>query len=697
MQVGCEIKRTGRGLRAVFLAMALAGCSGGIEGQNVGDPAGASAGGGNGGGMAQAGGPPIAGSASSAGGAGASGSASAGASGASPAGAGGGAGTSDACAPPAVTPLFTASEVPAIHYERDDGVIVTRGAGRVRGRHELEGTFSEYGPLYFENRTYAFTIEDSVANSGGTIKIIYEPEAPVSQNGAQTNLRFWKIYGDGNVFHTNVTMEKITPTRLEWTVDHNQREGRELEVGDILEFEFGIFIAGNGGGDPDAIEGRTAYYTDTFRYRVGEGGLTAESHDSSGQLGPSADAQLAGATTIPWIYAEPELYFSQMALNMQPEHVQAFVRGRRLFHTDFGTGEHSEPGNPVFGAHAGKLGPMFSATRCSTCHERDGRGGMPELGQPLTSMVVKLADGGALGNQLQEQEGVARLTEYETVEVPLADGTIVALQKPLFAIEGASLPPAGELRASVRVARQIPGMGLIEAISEADILARADEADCDNDGVSGRAQVIADPREPSIQRLGRIGWKAEKISIAHQVADALEADMGVTSPVIPSADGSAELGGQDFEDLVTYSQLLALPARRNASDAQVMHGAELFEEIGCVRCHAPNATTGDTHPLAELRGQTISPYSDLLLHDMGESLDDGSGTADAREWRTAPLWGLGLVATVSGDAHLLHDGRARDPIEAVLWHGGEALFASEAVRALSTEERAALLAFLQSL
>jgi CxxC motif-containing protein (DUF1111 family) len=607
---------------------------------------------------------------------------------------GGAGGSNDACAPPQVTPLYAGGDVPPIVERRADGVIVTRGAGRVRGRHELEGTYSEFGALYFENRTYAFTIEDHIAAGGDTIKFIYEPEAPVSENGAQTNFRFWKIYDDGNVFHTNVTMAKITPTHLEWVADHNAREGRAIQAGDLLEFEFGIFIAGNGDGDPGAIEGRTAYYTDTFRYRVGVGGLTAQSADSSGDLGPTADAQLAGDTTIPWIYAEPELYFSQMVLNMQPEHVRAWIRGRRLFHTDFGSGEHSEPGNPAFEAHASKLGPMFSATRCSTCHERDGRGGMPELGQPLRSMVVKLDPSSALGNQLQEQEGIARLDSFETREVMLADGTAITLQKPVFAFEGVD---ASELAPSIRVARQIPGMGLLEAIADADILARADADDCDGNGISGRASVVSDPLDPSVQRLGRIGWKAEKVSVAHQVADALDSDMGVTTPVLPGAGGEIELQDTDFEDLVTYSQLLALPARRNVDDPQVVQGSLLFAGIGCVNCHAPDATTGDDHPLVELRGQTIHPHSDLLLHDMGDDLADGSGTAQASEWRTAPLWGIGLVSTVSGHAHLLHDGRARDPIEAVLWHGGEAAFASEAVKALTSEERGALLAFLQSL
>lgn len=665
-------------------AWLLAGCSGEVGPAPAQDPA-------PGGAAAEP--APIAstGGTASTGQAGASGRG--GTSGIAPMGGAGASAPSPACAAPAVTPLFAPSEVPPIVTRRADGTLVTRAAGRVRGRHELEGTFSLYGPLYFEHRTYAFTIEDSVAAGGTTIKVTYEPEAPVSQNGAQTNLRYWKIYGDGNVFHTNVTMSTVTPTRLEWVIDRNAREGRAPRAGDLLELELGIFIAGNGGGDPGAIAGRTAYYTDTFRYRVGQGGLSPENRDPSGAPGPSDGARLGGDTTIPWLYAEPELSFSQVALNVQPENVRAFVRGRRLFHTDFGTGEHGEPGNPAFTAHAGKLGPRFSATRCASCHERDGRGALPELGAPLRSLVVKLA-GGALGNQLQDQEGLARLTGFETREVELADGARVTLQRPVFAFDGVA---ASALAPSIRIARQIPGMGLIEAIDEADILARADAEDCDGDGISGRAQRVADPREPALQRLGRIGWKAEKISVAHQVADALEADMGVTTELIPEEDGSAELHGQDFDDLVAYTRLLAVPARRGVDDPEVMRGELLFHGIGCVRCHASTWTTGDTHPFAELRGQTIHPYTDLLLHDMGEDLADGSGTAEAREWRTAPLWGLGLVATVNGHAHLLHDGRARDPIEAVLWHGGEAAFARDAVKALSAEEREALLAFLHSL
>jgi CxxC motif-containing protein (DUF1111 family) len=592
-------------------------------------------------------------------------------------------------------PLFAAgADAAPIVERRGDGTLVTRGAGRVRGRHELEGTYSPYGALYFENRSYGFEIEDRVANGQSSVKFTYRPEAPVSANGAQTNFRYFKIYGDGNVFHSNVTMEKVTPTELIYTVERNAREGRALQKGDVLEFEFGIFIAGNNASDPDAIEGRNSYYTDTFRYLVGEGGLTPDNADTSGEAGPDQRAWLAGSTTIPWIYAEPELYFSQLALNAQPETVQAFLRGRRLFHTDFGSGEHSEDGNPVFSEQAGKLGPLTSATGCVTCHERDGRGALPAVGAEPITMAVKLYGPAELGNQLQQQEGRAKLERYEEREVAVEGGTIT-LQKPVFTFSGAAVTGV-ELAPSVRVARQLPGMGLLEAIPENVILARADETDCNGDGISGRAQRIMDPESGEL-RLGRLGWKAEKVSVAHQVADALESDMGVTTPLLPGNDGEAELQGRDFDDLVAYTRLLGMPARRDVDDPQVLRGEALFTQIGCVRCHAVDASTGEDHPFVELRGQTIHPYSDLLLHDMGHELADGSGSALASEWRTAPLWGLGMVETVSGKTGFLHDGRARTPIEAVLWHGGEAEFAQKAVAALQPEDRDALLAFLLSL
>jgi len=599
----------------------------------------------------------------------------------------------DGCIAARFDPLFETSDAEPVVQRRSDGVIVTRGAGRVRGRHELEGTHSLYGALYFENRSYAFTIVDHVAAGGDSIEFTYEPEAPVSENGPRTNFRYWKIYGDGNVFHTNVSMTGDSPRRLTYRVDRNAREARELRAGDLLEFELGIFISGNAEGDRDAVDGRNSYYSDTFRYRVGLGGLTSENADTSGMLGPVTQARLAGDTTIPWIYAEPEQYFSQMALNMQPEHVQAFLRGRRLFHTDFESGAHSEGGNPTWTEQTGKLGPLFDAHACVSCHERDGRGKPPAPGGALESLAVKLYAPARLGNQLQRQEGKAMLEGYDEHEVELADGTTVQLRKPRFVVEGAE----GELAPSIRIARQIPGAGLLEAIDESAITKRADPNDCDGDGISGRAASASDPRAPDQTRLGRFGWKAEKISVEHQIADALEADMGVSSPLFPARDGTHELSSDELADLVTYTRLLGLPAQRNVDDERVQQGEAVFAAIGCVLCHAAETKTGDNHPFVELRAQTIRPYSDLLLHDMGEELRDGSGTTQASEWRTPPLWGLGLIETVSGEAALLHDGRARSPLEAVLWHGGEAAFARSAVIGLGKEHREALLAFLGSL
>lgn len=604
------------------------------------------------------------------------------------------AGPPEACDEPwdDLAPLYPPGiEVEPIVTVRDDGVIVTRGAGRVRGRHELEVEHNQYLPLYFENRSYAFVIEDHVAAGEDRIVISYFPEAPVSTFGSGTNLRAWKELGNGNVFHHNVTMETIDLQHQVETLEGNAREGRAMEVGDTLEFEFGIFIAGNDPADPGAVEGRTAYYTDTFRYRVGEGGLHARNEDPSGMMGPAAaEHVLAGDTTIPYLQEEVELSYSQMALDMQPEHVQSFLEGRRLFHTDFGTGEHGEPGNPPLAEQAGKLGPLFNVASCDACHQHNGRGAPPEVGEPITTMAVKLYGDEGLGSQVQPQEGELVIERWEAHEVELADGTRVELVKPIYA--GAD--PAWEY--SPRIARQLTGIGLLEAIGEEQILARATVEGCDDEGgISGRAMLVPDPVDGTI-KLGRLGWKAEKIGVRHQVADALLQDMGVTTSVFPEG-GAAELVDEDLERLVAYVSLLGLPGRRNAEDPQVVRGQEVFEATGCTGCHVMETFTADVHPLVELREQTIRPFSDLLVHDMGEGLADPQGGELAREWRTAPLWGIGLVDDVGGHQRLLHDGRARGFLEAILWHGGEAAFASAAVRAMGTEDREALLAFLGSL
>ena len=310
-----------------------------------------------------------------------------------------------------------------------------------------------------------------------------------------------------------------------------------------------------------------------------------------------------------------------------------------------------------------------------------------------SSMVFKLYDSGDLGNQLQLQEGSASITGYEETPVQLGDGTTVTLRKPQFSVTSNSGQVGGF---SARIARKLVGIGLLEAISEEAILARADELDCNQDGISGRPMYTNDPVTGEA-RLGRIGWKAEKVSVEHQVADALSADLGVFTSIIPGPAGEVELEAADVARMTAYMRLLGAPPRRNENDPVIVHGEELFNTVGCANCHAPAVTTGTTHPFLELRNQPIHAFSDLLLHDMGPDLADNSGTEFASEWRTPPLWGVGLLTTVVGHSQLLHDGRANGVLEAVLWHGGEAQSVRDSVVAMSAADRDALIAFVESL
>jgi CxxC motif-containing protein (DUF1111 family) len=251
----------------------------------------------------------------------------------------------------------------------------------------------------------------------------------------------------------------------------------------------------------------------------------------------------------------------------------------------------------------------------------------------------------------------------------------------------------------------MPGLGLLEAVPDSVLVGQADPDDADGDGISGRVQWIGD-------RTGRFGWKGDAVDIPDQVAHAFAGDLGLTTDLILLDDCTsqqvactASVGGGDPEvrtnifDLVTlYSRTIAPPARRKADDPVVLDGKELFHESGCAACHTPSHTTGPS-PVDGLSDQRIWPYTDLLLHDMGEGLADGRpvGEASGQEWRTPPLWGVGLVADVSGHTRFLHDGRARSLTEAIVWHGGEADSAVAAFRALSAEERAALLTFVEDL
>ncbi len=265
---------------------------------------------------------------------------------------------------------------------------------------------------------------------------------------------------------------------------------------------------------------------------------------------------------------------------------------------------------------------------------------------------------------------------------------------------------------SPRTAPQMIGLGLLSAIDEADLLANADPDDDDGDGISGRPNHVWDVTNQAVA-LGRFGWKANQPTLEQQDAGAFVGDIGITSGLFPSQNctaaqpgcqaatsgGDPEIDDRHLGQVDYYSKYLAVPARRDVADADVKRGAALFAQVGCTGCHTQTFKTGNLADQPELSAQTIHPYTDLLLHDMGDDLADGRPDfeADGNEWRTPPLWGIGLFKDVNGHTRYLHDGRARNLEEAVLWHAGEAENAAAAFRALSQSERDALVGFLGSL
>ncbi|NMG65893.1 c-type cytochrome [Azoarcus indigens] len=377
------------------------------------------------------------------------------------------------------------------------------------------------------------------------------------------------------------------------------------------------------------------------------------------------------------------------------------------------------------------LGPTYNRPSCLSCHARNGRGEPPaSADEPMRSMLVRLSIPGldthggprpepVYGEQLNEigvpgvpGEGEAYL-QWQTQVERLADGTEVELRRPTVAFRKLAFGPLhADTLSSPRVAPAIFGLGLLEAVPEADILAIAEEQRREGRGVAGMPNRVWDVAQGRTV-LGRFGWKANQPDLRQQVAGALAGDMGITSALFPEpncppaqsacaawgADRHPELSAEALQDMTLYHYALMVPARRRTEAPEVQRGEQLFAAAGCASCHRPALRTGPFPPFPALAGQTIRPYTDLLLHDMGDGLADGRPDylASGRQWRTPPLWGLGLLPVASEHGTLLHDGRARSPLEAILWHGGEASASREAVRAMAKAEREALLAFLASL
>ena len=430
--------------------------------------------------------------------------------------------------------------------------------------------------------------------------------------------------------------------------------------------------------------------------------------------------------------------FSQPSANLPFEARAQFAIGNGLFRRPWVS-------SPSSTRSADGLGPLYNARSCQRCHLKDGRGHPPvDADDSAVSMLIRLsvpprteedrallASGRAsvipdpiYGTQLQDvavpglaAEGRIRITRVER-EVTLEDGTTVALEEPRYEIVDTGYGPLdSHVMTSPRVAPPMIGLGLLEAIAEADIVARADPDDADGDGISGRSRRVWSPGTGAMM-LGRFGWKAGAASIVDQSAAAMSGDIGVSSPLAPAPWGEcterqpacrsgphgADTGGFEapaevMEAIVFYSRHLAVPARRGEDEPSVLRGKELFYGIGCTGCHTPKHATRRDWPLEPLAGQLIWPYTDLLVHDMGDDLADGrsEGDASGREWRTSPLWGIGLTDVVNGHTRFLHDGRARNLVEAILWHGGGAERSRDAFRAMPRVDRDALIAFLNSL
>ncbi len=391
------------------------------------------------------------------------------------------------------------------------------------------------------------------------------------------------------------------------------------------------------------------------------------------------------------------------------------------------------------------LGPLYNARSCQRCHIKDGRGHPPETDDDnAISMFLRVSIPGSYedriadiedyiatlpeptyGTQLQDfgvagQPAEYRLkVTYAEKEIALSGDDTASLRHPTY--EAADLgygPLHPDAMLSPRVAPQMIGLGLLEAIPAADIMALTDPDDKNGDGISGRPNIVWSS-EYSRPMLGRFGLKAGKPTIRQQGADAFAGDIGISSPLFddpwgectenqpecrnaPHGDGDirgAEIDAEGLELVTFYSRNLGVPARRDVNDPEVLRGKQVFYDTGCTSCHQPSFVTHRLEDQPEQSFQLIWPYTDMLLHDMGEGLADHRPEARAtgREWRTPPLWGIGLTEQVSGHTYFLHDGRARSLLEAILWHGGEAEAQRDEVIDMHKEDRDALIRFLESL
>ena len=447
----------------------------------------------------------------------------------------------------------------------------------------------------------------------------------------------------------------------------------------------------------------------------GSGPPTTE--ENTGTEAAEQPEQQPAEEVLPFVFGDPDS-------SLDGEELARFIRGQELFETSWTAASAAEV------ADTDGLGPLFNAQSCAVCHPNTGRRQVPPEGE-LTNvgLGIRLSVPGfdqttgapipepTYGDQVQDRsiegfnaEGTV-FTNYLTQQGQFADGTLYDIIWPTVNIrqpQEGPLTPGTQL--SARIGAQLIGMGLLEAVPDETILALADPNDANQDGISGRPNAVWNPITQTTE-LGRFGWKSNIASLDHQILQAFHSDIGITSQLLPQGNcapgqtvcddapsgGEFEVTPEQFADIDTYVQALEVPPPRTDESAEAQAGEELFFEFGCASCHTETLVTGESD-IPALSNREIQPYTDLLLHDLGFDMGDDRPDflASGNEWRTAPLWGLGLVP-VEGDRGLLHDGRARTIEEAILWHGGEGSFSRLEYLRADLSDRELLLTFLESL
>ena len=447
----------------------------------------------------------------------------------------------------------------------------------------------------------------------------------------------------------------------------------------------------------------------------------------------SADARSDQSPT------DPHRVYMQPMRDLTPEQLAVFKDGEKAFMTSWVVFPQLNIPNwdymrplPMF---EWGLGPTFLANSCAACHVQAGRGRTTEArNTPLVQQLLRISIPGETahgdpkphpnyGNQLQLfdvittdknhiRQGEADLfVDWLPHSVKLPDGTEVELRKPHIRVENLNFGELGdEVMTSLRNSRVIFGLGYLEAVSETDILAMVKLQKSKK--LNGRVNYVRDDINDKMA-IGRLGWKANQPGVRQQIAAAFHGDMGVTSWIYPKQNcppvqqgcqamlpgDKIELREQMLDDLTFWVMALDAPAPRDQDKAEVRRGERLFIKAQCAECHVPELRTGAFPALPQLSHRRFRAYTDMLIHDMGDGLADGRPDfkAGPRDWRTPPLWGLGLSKQVNGSTNLLHDGRARNVLEAILWHGGEAMASRDKFVKLKPQEREDLIAFVNSL